>query len=172
MKRDGSKATYSLIEYTGHNEKYQGQKVRLYEDGCIRDSKGYMVEKHPDGVEITHENASQLRTLRYEKAAEKLRDAIFTEASSYLPNINGPADAFAAGGAALYTKVIDAKMPKAIEYKILSEMAGFVPREKELEQAQGGSSGGSDSEIRGILRDLADIARKIPAVDVIDVDVE
>ena len=70
MKRDGTKAKYELIEYDGHNEKYQGKMVRLYEDGCIRDERGWMIEKHPSGKEITQENSRIYRELHYQQMQE------------------------------------------------------------------------------------------------------
>ena len=63
-----SKATYDIIEWDGDLK--GGSEARLYDDGAIRNEKGYFLKKHPKGATITSEIASEYRARTIAKQQE------------------------------------------------------------------------------------------------------
>ena len=66
---------YTLISYNGHNEAYQGKMVRQYQDGSLRDDRGYFIERHPAGHIISQDDASTLAHKNAELKRQVARDA-------------------------------------------------------------------------------------------------
>ena len=63
-----SKATYDIIEWDGDLK--GGSEARLYDDGAIRNEKGYFLKKHPQSVDFTSDTASKHRARTIAKQQE------------------------------------------------------------------------------------------------------
>ena len=76
---------------------YNGQPARLYEDGSIRNEKGHWLAKHPGGMTITTEIASEFRARaiaeRQEAAAHGIANRIMKQSGLQYPI--GPVEAWA-----------------------------------------------------------------------------
>ena len=168
MKRDGTPAKYELIEYDGHNEKYQGKMVRLYDDGCIRDERGYMIEPHPGRVEITHENSRIYRELHYQQMQEAAADAISREIGSISPFGSTPAGAWGVLNARTAQQIMDSNIPRGFDLMQLGQNMGAIPREKELEQPAAAPAGISVAALKAI-HDIVEEVNK--ARDRLDADI-
>lgn len=145
--------SYELKEYEGHNEKHQGKMVRLYEDGSLRDERGYFIEQHKDGTPITAENSRALARTRWEKFREAAADHVAAEMGSIVPGIKTPESAWGVLNARTAMAIMDSDKPRGRDLQALGRNMGAIPGPNDVDQGENGSP-----EAR-FLRDLADVAR-------------
>lgn len=125
---------YTLITYNGKNEKYVGQKVRQYLDGSIRDSRGYFIEAHPEGTQITSGDARALASKRWQKYQKAAADALRDELGSVSPGATTPFAVWGVLVADQATKLLDYPKPRVRELQHLGQIIGAVPTAMDNDQ--------------------------------------
>lgn len=158
MSEDNPK--YELITYNGHNEKYVGQQVRQYQDGSLRDSRGYFIESHPAGTQITSKDARALASTRWEIFREAAADAVQREVGAIAPGITTPSSAWGVLNGRLAVQIMDSDKPRGRDLEHLGRNMGAIPTVFDgTEQAQAGItlSEGVAGKLLDLLREKADI---------------
>lgn len=164
-------AQYKLIKYDGDNEKYKGKMVRQYQDGSIRDERGYFVERHPatENHMITSENASDYVRLRVEKYRQAAADAVLAEIGSAHPGVNTPEAAWGVLNGKLAVQIIDSEKPRGRDLEYLGRNIGAIATQAD------GVDGGSDAAglvdaVNNLLLTVVNDVLGRDKADVIDVD--
>ncbi len=124
--------TYEIIER-------EGQKVRLYPDGSIRDSNGRFIVRPQAAIDhaITSENAAILANKRYEDTKQAVREAVLAEVSAHerLP-AHTPIHAYAAVVAKQTQTLWDTDKPRFDDVRELGQIMDLVPRKQAEAQQQ------------------------------------
>ena len=158
-----TKPKYELITYNGHNEKYQGKMVHQYQDGSIRDDRGYFIEAHPDGTQITHDNARELANRNAELKRQVARDAANNAVQRGDFKIAYKDMAFIAEIVdAAHQKATNIDDPKAIDAaRFVLQVTGFD--EKQIAQV---TESGNVYQFAQIIHDVAGMLRdRVPGND-------
>ena len=127
-----TKANYELIQYDGRNAKYKGKLVRQYEDGTIKDERGYWVERPANGAALISTDTA----LSYVLAREEKKRAVAAAAANEAVE-NGTMKQY--GDLAYVAELVAAAQrkgtniddPKMIEAaRFVMQTTGFVEREQ------------------------------------------
>lgn len=153
----------SYVVLTQDDERYPddlkgGTEARLYENGDIRNDKGYMLVPLQGKYTITKEDAATLARRKHEKMRENFAAGVVRGA--FGPNDQGyqPGDAWEKVGehaAKVFFKTDNAR-GLAVLGDFLAKKGGFVAtdREKQQENAANVARGVADGAVTALLRAL------------------
>lgn len=124
-----------------------------------RDKNGRWITP-PKGKPITRETARAMQEKRWAAARRAAAAALVERAQASKPQITSPVGVWALLNVNLYDKIMSSHLPRAEETMILGRNIGMLPAEWEKDQPAGESA--LESDLRGLIRAIADRIGVIP----------